>query len=60
VSREQIAPIAEKAAFRPRSRLWELHEMHVPFDQLAGDGAYEQRAITRITDRTPRPFDRAR
>lgn len=50
MSREQVALIAEQAAFRPRSRLWELHELHVPFDLLAGDGAYEQRAITRITE----------
>lgn len=50
MSKKQIALIAEKAAFRPRSRLWELHELHVPFDQLAGDGAYEQRAIARITE----------
>lgn len=50
MSKEQTALIAEQAAFRPRSRLWELHELHVPFDLLAGDGAYEQRAITRITE----------
>ena len=42
--------MADKAAFRPRSRLWELHELHVPFDELAGDGVYERRAITRITE----------
>jgi len=50
MSAEQVAYIAHKAAFRPRSRLWELHELHVPLDQLAGSDAYEQRAITRISE----------
>jgi hypothetical protein len=50
LSAEQVAHIANKAAFRPRSRLWELHELHVPLDRLACSNAYEQRAITRITE----------
>ncbi|MGH2902416.1 MAG: hypothetical protein ACRDK7_02305, partial [Solirubrobacteraceae bacterium] len=50
MSSEQIALLAEKAAFRPRSRLWELHELHVPFDELAHSAVYEQRAITRMTE----------
>lgn len=50
MSAQQISVLAEKAAFRPRSRLWELHEMHVPFDELARSAVYEQRAITRIAD----------
>ncbi len=52
MSAEQIALIAERAVFRPRSRLWELHDMHVPFDELAGSVVYEQRAITRIIEGT--------
>jgi hypothetical protein len=52
VSAEQVTRIASTAAFRPRSRLWELHELHVPLDQLAGGDAYEQRAITRLTEGT--------
>lgn len=50
MSANKVALIAEKAAFRPRSRLWELHELHVPFDELADCGTYEQRAVTRITE----------
>lgn len=50
MSVEQVARIADRAAFRPRSRLWELHELHVPLDELTGSNAYEQRAITRIAD----------
>jgi hypothetical protein len=50
MSAEQVAYMANKAAFRPRSRLWELHELHVPLDQLADSDAYEQRAITRISE----------
>jgi hypothetical protein len=50
VSAEHVANIASAAAFRPRSRLWELHELHIPLDQLAGSHAYEQRAITRVTE----------
>jgi energy-coupling factor transporter ATP-binding protein EcfA2 len=50
MSGEHVTLIATKAAFRPRSRLWELHELHVPFDELADDRIYEQRAITRITE----------
>ena len=49
MSKEQIAVIAEKALFRPRSRLWELHELHVPFDTLASSSSYEQQARTRLT-----------
>jgi hypothetical protein len=48
VSAERIAAIAEQAILRPRSRLWELHELHVPFDQLSGASVYEERAIARI------------
>lgn len=50
MSTEQVADVANKAAFRPRSRLWELHELHVPLDRLADTDAYEQRAITRISE----------
>ncbi len=50
MSTEQVTNIANKAAFRPRSRLWELHELHVPLDELAGSDAYEQRAISRLTE----------
>jgi ABC-type transport system involved in cytochrome bd biosynthesis fused ATPase/permease subunit len=50
LSAKDVALLAEKAAFRPRSRLWELHELHVPFDELAGEGVYERRALRRITD----------
>jgi hypothetical protein len=50
LSTEQVANIANEAAFRPRSRLWELHELHVPLDELAGSESYEQRAITRLTE----------
>ncbi len=50
MSFQQVADIAATAAFRPRSRLWELHELHVPLDELAGSNAYEQRAITRLTE----------
>ncbi len=50
MSAEHVANIANKAAFRPGSRLWELHELHVPLDELAGSDAYEQRAITRLTE----------
>lgn len=48
MSVERVAHIAKKAAFRPRSRLWELHELHVPLDELAGADAYERRASTRL------------
>jgi hypothetical protein len=48
VSAERIAAIAERAIFRPRSRLWELDELHVPFDELSGAGGYEERALARI------------
>jgi hypothetical protein len=51
-STESIAVIAEKALFRPRSRLWELHDLHVPFDVLAHNRNYEQMAITRIIEGT--------
>jgi energy-coupling factor transporter ATP-binding protein EcfA2 len=50
MSAEQIARIAETAAFRPRSRLWELYELHVPFDRLADSETYESRAMTRMTE----------
>lgn len=50
MSAEQVVNIANKAAFRPRSRLWELHELHVPLDRLACSDAYEQRAIARLTE----------
>ncbi len=50
MSAEQVVNIANKAAFRPRSRLWELHELHVPLDRLACSEAYEQRAIARLTE----------
>ena len=50
MSADQVANIANRAAFRPRSRLWELHELHVPLDELAGGDGYEQRAITRLTE----------
>jgi hypothetical protein len=32
--------------------LWELHELHVPLDDLTRTGAYEQRALTRLTEGT--------
>jgi energy-coupling factor transporter ATP-binding protein EcfA2 len=50
MSAEQVSLLAEKAVFRPRSRLWELHDLHIPFDELADSSVYEQRAITRITE----------
>ena len=50
VSSEVLAAIAERAIFRPRSRLWELDELHVPFDELSGAGGYEERAIARIDE----------
>ena len=50
MSAERIAAIAEQAIFRPRSRLWELHELHVPFDELSGTSVYEDRAIARISE----------
>lgn len=52
MSSQQIAALAERAVFRPRSRLWELHELHVPFDTLAHSRSYEQQAIARITQGT--------
>jgi energy-coupling factor transporter ATP-binding protein EcfA2 len=30
--------------------LWELHELHVPFDRLADSDTYESRAMTRMTE----------
>jgi hypothetical protein len=48
MTQEQVALIAKDAIFRPRSRLWELHERHVPFDQLVGRDAYEQKALGRL------------
>lgn len=50
MSAPRVALLAERAAFRPRSRLWELHDLHVPFDELARSAVYEQRAIERIRD----------
>ncbi len=50
MSAEQISLIGERAIFRPRSRLWEFHDVHVPFDELARSAVYEQRAITRIAE----------
>jgi hypothetical protein len=52
MSSQQIAALAEQAVFRPRSRLWELHELHIPFDTLAHSHHYEQQATTRITQGT--------
>jgi ABC-type taurine transport system ATPase subunit len=49
MSAELITRLVNVAAFRPRSRLWELHELHVPLDELADNRVYEQRAITRLT-----------
>ncbi|HEX5853457.1 MAG TPA: hypothetical protein VFY36_10235 [Solirubrobacteraceae bacterium] len=50
MSAEQISLIGERAIFRPRSRLWEFHDLHVPFDELARSAVYERRAITRLTE----------
>lgn len=50
MSAEQIVSIAERAVFRPRSRLWELHELHIPFDELSGAGGYEERALARLRE----------
>lgn len=50
MSAEQVAYIANKAVFRPRSRLWDLHELHVPLDQLTDSDAYERRTIDRISE----------
>lgn len=52
MSREQIIAVAEQAVFRPRSRPWDLHELHVPLDVLSESDSYEQQAITRITQGT--------
>ncbi len=49
MSAELITRLVNIAAFRPRSRLWELHELHVPLDELADNRVYEQRAIARLT-----------
>lgn len=52
MSKRQITAIAERAVFRPRSRPWELHDLHVPFDTLSETGEYEQKAITRLEQGT--------
>ena len=52
MSPEQLIAVAERAVFRPRSRPWELHELHVPFDVLSDSHSYERQAITRITQGT--------
>ncbi len=49
MSAGQVELVASRALFRPRGRLWELHELHVPFDYLSDTSDYEQRAITRLT-----------
>ena len=49
---EQIAWLAERAAFRPSGRSWELHELHVPFDELTGSDGYERLAMKRLSDGT--------
>lgn len=49
MSRQQIADIATQEIFRPRSRPWELHELHVPFDALSHSSDYEDRAVNRLT-----------
>lgn len=52
MSGELIARVASTAMFRPRRRLRELHELHVPLDTLASSYVYEQRAIARLTEGT--------
>ena len=52
MSREQITALADHGLFRPRSRPWELHALHVPFDTLAASDRYEHQAITRLAQGT--------
>lgn len=53
MSTEQIAAIAENAVLRPRSRLWELHELHVPFDTLTDSRTYEHQKPPPASPRAP-------
>jgi hypothetical protein len=52
MSRERIVEIAETGVFRPRSRPWELHELHVPFDALSETEDYEQKAVNNLIQGT--------